>query len=176
LRRRAILRLRPLGRLAQALGVDVRLLVVLVAAVLATSCSDQRAANADESSVQGTLEFQRQVSAADCKNSGTVDRVLLQQSWYRDGSSDALAFGEYGFGQTGPNGISASYCLDGNVIVARTYTEKPAITVAGNVVRAFSRASVSTPDIRWRIEELTRQTLVLNDLIAGTRTTWRRRN
>jgi hypothetical protein len=138
------------------------------------SCGDGHVAIDGQSSVQSILEFQRQLSASDCKKSGSVDRMLLQQSWYRDGSSDALAFGEYGFGIG--SSIAASYCLDGNVIVARTYTEKPQISVAGNIVRPFARASASAPDIKWQVEELTPQTLVLNDLTAGVRTTWHRRS
>ena len=150
------------------------LLAVLVTMVSA-SCSVEYSTG-DQLSVQDTLEAQRKLSVADCKDGGKVDRMLLQQSWYREGSSDALAFGGYAFSDRS-TGIEASYCLEGNVIVARTYKDIPRISVAGLVVRSFSRRSASTPDIRWQIEELTPHTLVLNDLVSsGTRTTWHRRN
>jgi hypothetical protein len=82
---------------------------------------------------------------------------LQNSQQYRSNAAPAVLVcrWNYGFGD-GSTGTNASYCLDGDTIVARAYTENSQLSIRDIVVRPFSRQSTTKSPVRkWQILELT---------------------
>lgn len=151
-----------------------RLGVLVATLIFLASCGNPQKLSVDgPSRIQEQLAFERTLSANDCQTPSKVDRQLLQQSWRSSNADSLLAFGDSGLNEYS-TGLTASYCLDGTTIVGRGYTETPQFSIAGHVVRAFSRAANPGPPFKWQIVELTRHELVLKDLTSTAQTVWRR--
>jgi len=145
-------------------------------AVFVASCSDSDTyAVKDPWSVQETLEWEYKVSAGDCHTPDSIDHSLLQQSWHSDTDARWLAFGNNSLSDYAKN-IETTYCIDGNTIVARTYTTQPRFSIGSVVVQHAARHVAKKPNLRWQVLELTRQRLVLKDLAEGSQTVWLRKD
>ena len=118
-----------------------------------------------ESEHSVTEVFEQTLIAGECREPGTVDRHLLQQSWYFDSalSDIGVAFGSHGFADYSTNpSTTAGYCIEGETIVAKYYSYEPSLSVNGEKVREEAHKDMRMiPPVRMHVELLTESKLIL---------------
>jgi len=149
---------------------------IAAGAIVLASCSQSDTYTVNNPwSTQETLELDRKISSGDCHSPSAIDHWLLQQSWYSNADEVSLAFGDNSFSDY-KNKIEATYCVDGNTIVARTYTTQPRFSIGGIVVQHAARRVAKEPNLKWQVVELSKERLVLKDVNGGKQTVWFRKN
>lgn len=111
------------------------------------------------------IKYEKKISEGKCSTKEKVNRHLLQQNWFFDESKTdhGIIFGQTGFSDySRSQWTTASYCIDGNSIIATYYDYEPRFSINGELVHEQRFLKLrSSPSITMVVETLTDNKLIL---------------